>query len=99
MGTNRNKGNIKRQPSPTASRDTKASKKGQQSTKDTPRSEESSDVELQNILLNRQQCKQKQVPQTEKQQDDQPLSQDLQIIMQAQTNTPMRMKIPKIFQN
>jgi len=54
MGGNRNKGNNKRQPSPTAFQDTKASKKGQQSTKDTPRSEESSDVELQNILSNRQ---------------------------------------------
>src|SRR6266542_2866800 len=171
MGTNRNKGNNKRQPSPTASRDTKASEKGQQSKKDIQRSEESSDVELQNILSNRQQRKQKQVPQTEKQQAENsaalemeivkdtfssststnvppvstphsstpqqkvpafakkntrpvtqvhpvninitkminrlkwsliskminPLSQDLQIIMQAQTKTPMRMKIPKIF--
>ncbi len=42
MGGNRNKGNNKRQPSPTASRDTKASEKGQQSKKDTSRSEESS---------------------------------------------------------
>src|SRR6266542_1601006 len=80
MGGNRNKGNNKRQPSPTASRDTKASEKGQQSTKDTPRSEESSDVELQNILSNRQQCKQKQVPKNEKQQAENSATLEMEIV-------------------
>src|SRR6266496_554973 len=80
MGGNRNKGNNKRQPSPTASRDTKASEKGQQSMKDTPQSEESSDIELQNILSNRQQRKQKQVPQTEKQQAKNSAALEMEIV-------------------